>query len=276
MPVKQPIVLATVALLSAGLGAAITSRMGPKRVRVGLDLGNGQALDVGEMAGGLEEARMSINENQAIATLRAIAAGQQQLRASGAIDTDDDGGGEYGYFGELAGAVPMRIMDHSAGLPALGSLQNDLLFPPILAAAFGSVVSDGRGHGVVERAGYYFKIFLPGPTADGIIPGVPEAPTGGTSPDNLGASWSSTNAEDLWCAYAWPVKSGKSGKRAFFINQAGDIEETVNAGNRYSGLNSTPEFDAALSLDSPRDMGAPLAIRDGRGNDGLTWLLGGY
>ncbi|MDC0585225.1 prepilin-type N-terminal cleavage/methylation domain-containing protein, partial [Planctomycetota bacterium] len=41
----------------------------------------------------LISARISANENAAIATLRSIAAAQQQLQASSAIDTDADGGG---------------------------------------------------------------------------------------------------------------------------------------------------------------------------------------
>jgi len=44
----------------------------------------------------LLSARISANENAAIATLRSIASAQAQLQASSAIDTDADGGGEYG------------------------------------------------------------------------------------------------------------------------------------------------------------------------------------
>ena len=66
----------------------------------------------------LMSARISANENAAIATLRSIASGQAQLESSCAIDTDADGGGEFGYFGELAGLSPMRKF--SPGGPIAG------------------------------------------------------------------------------------------------------------------------------------------------------------
>ena len=52
----------------------------------------------------LMSARISANENAAIATLRSIASAQAQLQSSCAIDTDADGGGEYGFFGEIGRA----------------------------------------------------------------------------------------------------------------------------------------------------------------------------
>ncbi|MFM7282746.1 MAG: type II secretion system protein, partial [Planctomycetia bacterium] len=54
-------------------------------------------------------ARLSANEAAAVSTLRSISSAQAQVQSSGAIDTDADGSGEYGYFAELAGSVPMRV-----------------------------------------------------------------------------------------------------------------------------------------------------------------------
>ena len=71
----------------------------------------------------LMSARISANENAAIATLRSIASAQAQLQSSCAIDTDADGGGEYGFFGEMAGTAGMRIYDAAAD--ALALLQDD-------------------------------------------------------------------------------------------------------------------------------------------------------
>jgi type IV pilus assembly protein PilA len=63
----------------------------------------------------LLSARISANENAAIATLRSIAAGQQQFQASSAIATDADGGGEFAFFGELSGGTPMRRYEFHVG-----------------------------------------------------------------------------------------------------------------------------------------------------------------
>ncbi|MFN0008549.1 MAG: prepilin-type N-terminal cleavage/methylation domain-containing protein, partial [Planctomycetota bacterium] len=56
----------------------------------------------------LMSARLSANEAAAISTLRSITSAQAQLQSSAAIDTDADGAGEYGYFGELSGVDPLR------------------------------------------------------------------------------------------------------------------------------------------------------------------------
>src|SRR5262245_9627170 len=63
----------------------------------------------------LMSARISANENAAIATLRSIASAQAQLESACAIDTDADGGGEFGYFGELSGVAPLRVYDPNTG-----------------------------------------------------------------------------------------------------------------------------------------------------------------
>ena len=51
----------------------------------------------------LLSARLNANESAAIATLKNISSGQSQCQASGVIDTNSNGSGEYGYFGELSG-----------------------------------------------------------------------------------------------------------------------------------------------------------------------------
>ena len=120
----------------------------------------------------LVSARISANENAAIATLRSIAAAQQQLQSSAAIDTDLDGGGEYGYFGELAGADAIRL--NTAGTVAANG---PLLDPTYLPVAFGNVAN-----GFVERQGYLFQMILPDVLAGGgTIAALIEATGGGTA-----------------------------------------------------------------------------------------------
>jgi len=217
----------------------------------------------------LMSARISANENAAIATLRSIAAAQQQFQASCAIDTDADGGGEYGFFGELAGAVPMRIYDAVANAPAMGVAPDDVLDPPYLATAFGDIFTDGT-NGIVARQGYHFKIYLPGPTAAGITAGFGEDPAGGSAL-NL-ASLDPANAEIFWCAYAWPVTAAKTGNRAFFINQEGDIIQFDNRTGAYNNLVG-PAFGAAYSNNTANNMEEDigLAVMGLTSNDGNVW-----
>ena len=218
----------------------------------------------------LVSARISANENASVATLRSIAAAQQQLQSSAAIDTDADGGGEHGYFGELAGTAVTR--GFVAGAAALTAVQLD---PTYLPVAFGNVIPDAAGGGIVERQGYYYKMFLPDGSVTNPIAGVPEAGAGG----NGGTLPGGANAEIMWCCYAWPVQATKTGNRAFMINQAGDVIATQNqAGgvgvtNPYNGLanNTIPAFDAAFSV--ALDMGSEPALTS-IGNvsqDGRTW-----
>src|SRR5271156_6296394 len=95
-------------------------------------------------------ARISANEAAAISTLRSVSTGQSQIKSSSVIDTDSDGSGEYGYFAEMAGVVPMRI--DGGGAPAAGGAP-DLLKPTVLSAAFGKVSG-----GIVSRSGYDFQM----------------------------------------------------------------------------------------------------------------------
>ncbi len=220
----------------------------------------------------LMSARISANENAAVATLRSIASAQAQLESSVAIDTDADGGGEFGFFGELSGAVPMRVYDPVADAPGAGGAA-DVLDPPILSTGFGDVEADAGGEGIVERQGYYFKMFLPDATVGGVTPEVAEAGTGGT-----GATFpSSDDAEILWACYAWPVDAEKTGNRCFFINQEGDLLQYDNRDEQYELLTGPP-FDAAFSDNTGGgDMGTDLGITamGFTANDGNVWTVVG-
>lgn len=203
----------------------------------------------------LVSARLSANENAAIATLRSIASAQQQLQASAAIDTDADGGGEHGYFGELAGSNPIRSF--TGGAPAVGLVQLD---PTYLTTTFGDVIPDEAAQGIVERQGYYYKMWLPGNEAASPIAFRNEAGTGGNSAVLPGSS----NAEIMWCCYAWPVHATKTGNRAFCTNQKGDVVSTQNRAQGalvvYEGVATAtiPAADAAFSVAG--DMGSELAV----------------
>jgi prepilin-type N-terminal cleavage/methylation domain-containing protein len=65
----------------------------------------------------LLSARLNANESAAIATLKNISSAQAQCQASSVVDVNNNGAGEYGFFGELSGAVHARRYraHHAAG-----------------------------------------------------------------------------------------------------------------------------------------------------------------
>jgi prepilin-type N-terminal cleavage/methylation domain-containing protein len=211
----------------------------------------------------LMSARLAANESAAIAALRSLSSAQAQIQSSAAIDTDADGGGEYGSFGELSGAQPLRISN--AGVPAAGVAGTDELNPAVLSAAFGVV----NANGVVTRSGYCYKVFLPGAGAAPV--GIEEEGGGGFT---AGPFPDSDNGEVMWCAYAWPQDASNTGNRTFFINQEGDLLSTANRGAAaviYTGAldNTThPPFSAAYTA---ADMSSAMAIGVA-GLDGNVWV----
>lgn len=205
-------------------------------------------------------ARISANEAAAIATLRALTNSQTMVQSQAAVDTDADGAGEYACFGELSGARPLRVS--LGGAPGAGVAGLDELDPQLVSDAFG-VVQNRR----VARSGFLFQIYLPAATAGGTTSGVPEDPNGGITavfPDP-------DNGERLWCAYAWPLEGGSSGAKAFFVNQEGDLLQSLNRGPTIYTATSAPNFDAAYSV--ANDMASPRGINGLAAVDGNTWVL---
>lgn len=255
MQPKQFAIITAIAVLSAALGVVATTAIQPKEVKFSIDLGEGEDLDLtkllGEM-GDLEGARIRANENAAIATLRSIASAQSQIQAAGVIDSDGDTGGEYAYLGELAGTAPLRGGSAS-------------MHPPLLVSSLGNVNRAGIAH----RSGYLFRVFLPGKSVGERLPGLPEGSGSQPDPDA---------AEIFWCAYAWPTEAGKTGSRAFFISHEGELTAATNTDGTYSGEDSPPAFDVAMSSQSPNDM-ASIAASSTRGqtsNDGRAWSSLGH
>jgi hypothetical protein len=188
----------------------------------------------------LFEARMHANEAAAIATLRNFVSAQAHFQAVAVSDEDGDGVGEYGGVLELAGAVPGRMAAR--------------LSPPVLSPAFTPLNANGEA----TRSGYHYRVFL---AAKG---GAPLAePAKGFA---KGAGHDVESSEVLWCCYAWPERYGASGKRAFFVNQEGDVLATEDTA--YSGTGAGPTGDAAFK--TPGKISGPTAA-GGPGTDGNTW-----
>lgn len=241
--------------LAAGLEALRKERaVAPPAAPGTKPAGAAAAIDANE-----EEIRA--NELAAIATLRNLCSCQAQVQTSGKIDCDNDGIGEYGTFLEMTGAVGVR-KGFTAGAPSSAdfSAQGNQISPPIVSPAMANVDAGGR----VTKKGYVYMLFLPDTmNPSGFVhevsgPGL----AGGTGRISVDL------AETTWCMYAWPVDEGKSGRRAFFINQAGDVMQSSNERARHGGLGS---FDPRSAL---RGAGITSQVAVGtRGQDGDVWKV---
>jgi len=200
----------------------------------------------------LLSARLNANESAAIATLKNISSSQAQCQASAVIDANNNGAGEYGYFGELSGARPVRSDE-------AGGVGTNLITPPVLSTAFGNVAASR-----VVRSGFIFQMYLPDTTGAGTA----EAATGGGG----GVSIDATKAEVMWCCYAWPSAYGNSGKRTFFINQGGDVLGCRNATMHYSGTTTMPVVGAAFNAATSGTLECSVAANTA-GRDGEIWVV---
>ena len=200
----------------------------------------------------LVSSKVAANESNAIGTLRNLTSAQAQFWSNAVLDDDLDGAGEFGYFAELAGAVPLNGRANGNGTP-------NPLDPPILSARFGDVDAAGR----VSLSGYVFQIFLPDAAGAGLAEAGGGGPTGAEDADQC---------EIYWCAYAYPMVAGTSGHHAFFVNHRGEILKTSMDVARYDLSQGPPAWNAALSNVSG-DMSDPPAIGGLVANDGNTWVV---
>ena len=201
----------------------------------------------------LLSARLNANESACIATLKNISSAQSQCQASGIIDANNNGAGEYGFFAELSGGVPVRNDE-------AGGVGTELVQPPFLSGAFSNVQASR-----VSRSGYVFQMFLPATGAAATA----EAATGGAATVSIDAA----EAEVMWMVYAWPTSYGNSGKRCFFVNQSGDVMSSRNSTTNYSGSTTVPAATAAmLGTVATPTMASALAI-NAAGQDGENWTI---
>lgn len=168
--------------------------------------------------------RLNANESAAIATLKNIHSGQSEFHDAAAVDSDHDGHGEYGWFGELAGSFPAR--------------DGEVLLQPRLSAAF-SNVEGGR----VTRSGYLFQIWLP-------------AKGGGWVTEGDAWEVDGKAAETTFRCLAWPLEG--RGKRAFFVNAEGTVYACGNSDFRYQGNERPVPVQAAVAAREPLFAGTAI------------------
>jgi prepilin-type N-terminal cleavage/methylation domain-containing protein len=190
---------------------------------------------------GLLRARIAANEGNASASLRSLASAQEQFRKANSVDQDNDGTGEFGLFNELTGATNLRgKVVGPAEIPALTS--TDM-----------SVALQSTAANYSSKAGYYFKIWLPGDGAcytDG-------DPTAGAQAflDNTVATEDAAiqQQENRWICYAWPATYRSSGVRCFVCDQGADVfasannDPATNAGWLF-GDDQQPDFNTSMSI----------------------------
>lgn len=191
--------------------------------------------------------RLSANETAAIAALRSVASAQSASQTRGAVDLDGDGYGEFLYLAELSGTVDLR-----------GS--NAPLDPAAVSVGLGTI-----SNSVGNKSGYLFAMFLP----DSNGAGVPEDPNGGKA---AAGDVDTALAETFWVCYAWPSTYSTSGTRAFVINQSGNILQTSNTVQEYSGTANPPAASAAYVVAG--DITSDLSVSGvpAPASDGGLWL----
>ncbi len=202
-------------------------------------------------------ARAKNNETAAITTMRMLCTSQKQFQAGVRADVDSDGVGEFGLLRELSGAAPVRtsVTGGSTGAP---------LTPALLSSSFGTMNGDGE----VTRAGFHFKVFLPGENGQAM---------GERSLTKLESSGPTSIDSDLceriWCAYGWPAVGEGMGTRTFFVNQDGVLTQADVQDDTQRGANGVRVSAAGAAL-APGYVTASLmgdAAAQTTGRDGRTW-----
>ncbi|MHC4923591.1 MAG: prepilin-type N-terminal cleavage/methylation domain-containing protein [Planctomycetota bacterium] len=171
-------------------------------------------------------AKLSSNETAAIATLRNLTSAQAQIQASGKIDCDNDGIGEYGTFPEMTGTANVRT----------GSTGSVFTGTPVSPAILSPSLSNVNANGFVTKAGYAFVIYIPGGAA--ATDSNDFTTVNNTPAFTGGAHVHVDTSETTWCAYAQPVAYGNSGNRRFFVNQSGDVMQSSNDTQKGQGSTS--------------------------------------
>lgn len=187
--------------------------------------------------------RVVANETAVIATLRAVATAQAQFVTTNTLDTDGNGIGEYGTFGELGALEPLRGTTTPIG-------RN------LLSVSVATVQATGWA----AHHGYQFAMYLP----DAGGAGVPALAANAATID-------ASLAQGRWTCVAWPSALGKSGTRTFFVNEQGLVLQAREAG--YSGALAVPPAGAGLLGGAASQIDLAGLAANTIGADGNRWTV---
>jgi hypothetical protein len=194
--------------------------------------------------GELRRERFDRGEREAARTLRKIALAQEHFRTQRWIDADRDGHGEFGFLQELCGTAWRDDRRPS--------------MVPRLDPALGSSVRSAFG--IASWEGYAVLLYLPG--ARRAVPESDPLPR----PNSPGPVVD--RQESHWVAYAWPLRYGTTGRRAFAVDETMEVVETANDRDPYQGVTDrVPAASAAYD-----DHGA----EPGNLGSGFAWHTGGH
>ena len=203
----------------------------------------------------LLRSQMSANETAAVGTLRTLIASQVQFKGAAIVDQDNDGTGEYGFFQELTGTAPPRIV--APQVPAI--------------VRPGEYITQGLGNvdaaGIASKSGYHFYMYLPTGAAGNI---------GETNPLAAGVAANAVAQESHFICYAWPATFGSSGKRCFVVNQQAEVYTARNMAGGvalYNGAGAVPAGNAAIdpAYPTPADLAGPFPNPGVAAVDGQLW-----
>ncbi|BBM88114.1 serine/threonine protein kinase [Candidatus Uabimicrobium amorphum] len=185
----------------------------------------------------MQMSSFSTNENEAIALLQSYATKQQIFRAEVHCDQNNNDRGEYGFLQELAGVTAIRGKQHSLA-PRLIAEEKQRFF---------------------TNKNYYFYCYLPGEN---------EVMTEDDVQTLKSDSAIITDQERRFVIYAWPKERGKTGHRAFAVNESGFILATKE--HSYSG-DKIPKANAAYNENSAPTNKLEGTWCVGVGADGNNW-----
>lgn len=211
-------------------------------------------------------------EREAYSIVRAFSVAQKAFQRDitpTAVDLDGDGLGEFGFLLEIMGISWLRTPAGKSRAPT-ANVRDWLWFraadpmgrlvywhcPPDKPKAYyetqdgyeflvhkerHGVIHHLNRRGIARRNGYYFVMYLPGKEK--------ARNAGGEVPD--GDPSLADAMERRWCAYAWPVEPGVTGRRAFFATGFEQVWCCWNLVARYGGLERVPAPEAAFDKGGP-------------------------
>ena len=174
------------------------------------------------------------------------------------VDQDDNGKGEYGLLGEMAGELALRP----------GKAKH--IKPSYISQEFKTGGNMGDGWATVS--GYRYRVYLSNATTVDPWPtGCDKDLGGNTTTGGPGvASEATAQQQKHYAVYAWPEAFKKTGATAFFVNEAGKVYTTRMEAKTYDGAAAPAANAAYIKL----TFTGRISSGTTPGNDGNKWAPG--